>query len=211
MTDHATVSLVQANLTLPSTTTQIGISLVMLLALWPTRRRAVAVLNRWGLRGPTELDPDAAQADLKRRRLAYPGLYLALTLAASPWRPAPALALAVLLAAILLAGAIDWQHGRAAAPAGTSSTPLPGTRRRARAPWRSSPLAGGAGRGATRPSRRGRTGGPLRGGLALTVAILMAAAGVPAERGGARRPGRPGVGARWCAGHLPRNPRGAGL
>jgi hypothetical protein len=60
MTDHAMSSLVQANLTLPTTLTQIGIALAMLLVLWPGRRRAGELLQRWGATEPTDVETDEA-------------------------------------------------------------------------------------------------------------------------------------------------------
>lgn len=153
MTDHATAGLVQANLTLPTTLTQIGIAVVMLLVLWPPRRHAGDLLRRWGVGEPTALETDEALRYLRRRRLAYPALYLVTSLGTSLWLPEPALILAILLAGGLLGEAIDWQQGRGAARIGTqhgSVTPAlrSCTAQRARAqmpaliPWWSLALAG---------------------------------------------------------------------
>jgi hypothetical protein len=132
MTDHAVSSLVQANLTLPTTLTQIGIALVMLFALWPHRRQAGELQRRWGVGEPTGLETDEALRYLRHRRLAYPGLYLVISLGTSLWLPEPPLIFAVLLAGGLLGEAIDWQRGRGATWVRTSA-PRSSTAQRARA------------------------------------------------------------------------------
>jgi hypothetical protein len=144
MTDHAMSTLFHANLTLPTTLTQIGVAAVMLLAGWPSRRAAGALLQRWGAVEPTELETDEALRYLERRRLAYPALYLAISLATSLLLPDPALILAVLLTGALLGEVIDWQRGRRAARPHSSTAPRSSTADPAPPliPWWSLALAG---------------------------------------------------------------------
>lgn len=58
----------------------LGIGLVLLLALWPTPERATRLLKRWGVADPDPAERAEALRYLKRRRLAYPWLYVASSL-----------------------------------------------------------------------------------------------------------------------------------
>lgn len=76
--------------------------LALLLALWPTRRHAGRLLMRWGVAAPDEHDTAVGARYLRRRRLWYPWLFLAL-----PFFPLPLghfFTLGPLLAALLLGG-----------------------------------------------------------------------------------------------------------
>jgi hypothetical protein len=147
MTDHTTASPVLANITVPAVLVHVGFAAVLLLALWPVRSRAAGLLRRWGVGDPTELETDEALRYLRRRRLCYPGLYLAISLGASlvapEPAPLPALVLAVLLAGGLIADVIGWQPGTAATSADTSAPRQPARGQPARAliPWWSFTLA----------------------------------------------------------------------
>lgn len=88
MTNHAVSFFVQTNFAIPAREGEahlrqmaaglpdVAIAVVLLLALWPVRSRAVALLRRWGVDDPTDVETDDALSYLRRRRLAYPGLYL---------------------------------------------------------------------------------------------------------------------------------------
>jgi hypothetical protein len=119
---------VQANLAVPAVLPQVGIAAVLLLALWPVRSRAVVLLRRWGVGDPTERETDDALRYLKRRRLAYRGLYLAISLGSLLWPepvPLPALVLAFLLAGGFLAEVLSWPRATAAVPTDTSAPRQP--------------------------------------------------------------------------------------
>lgn len=68
------------DLTLATIGVSLAIGLVLLLALWPSPDRATRLLKRWGVADPDEAERAEALRYLKRRRLAYPWLYVASSL-----------------------------------------------------------------------------------------------------------------------------------
>lgn len=68
------------DLTWPIIGVSLGVGLVLLLALWPSPDRATRLLKRWGVPDPDEVERAEALRYLKRRRLAYPWLYVASSL-----------------------------------------------------------------------------------------------------------------------------------
>lgn len=182
MADHAVASLVQANAILPTTLTQIGSAAAMLLAVWPTRRHAGTLLQRWEPVEPTLLVTDEVLRGLRRRRLAYFGLYLVISLATSLWVSDTVLILGLLLASGLLGDVSDCQRRKGAARADTS---MP------RSSTASVVAEGPYGRRRDLRSRRRKAwvSRPVALGAALLMALVMAGcattiSGVPAASTG---------------------------
>jgi hypothetical protein len=81
-----------------------GIGLVLLIALWPLPARAVRLLERWGVAEPDGHETNEALRYLKRRRVLYPALYVAISVATSLYLPAGAEVLSTALASLLVGG-----------------------------------------------------------------------------------------------------------
>ncbi|MFD9734750.1 hypothetical protein [Umezawaea sp. NPDC059074] len=87
------------------------VGLMLLIALWPTDKTAAKVLRKWHVADPTPAQVAESKVYLKRRRLLYPWLFLAIGYGASKLLPAadyfvPQILLTV-LAGMLLAELIS--------------------------------------------------------------------------------------------------------
>lgn len=81
-----------------------GIGLVLFIVLWPLPARATRLLERWGVAEPDGLETNEALRYLKRRRILYPGLYLTISLATSPYLQGNTDLWSTVLACLLVGG-----------------------------------------------------------------------------------------------------------
>ncbi|QYN41055.1 hypothetical protein K1T35_47795 (plasmid) [Pseudonocardia sp. DSM 110487] len=122
----------------------IGIAAVLLLAVWPTRRDAIRLIQRLGISDPTDLEIDEARRYLKRHRIPYAVIYLTLSTVTSLVLPSgrpplEAILLAVALTGGFIAEGIAWSSGHTATPGGA---PAPQYTARALIPGWTVTLAG---------------------------------------------------------------------
>jgi hypothetical protein len=80
-----------------------AIGVVLLIALWPLPARAARLLERWGVAEPDTDETNEALRYLKRRRVLYPALYVAISVATSLYLPGTAM-FSTVLASLLVGG-----------------------------------------------------------------------------------------------------------
>jgi len=106
---------------LTATPIYIGYTLVLFLALWPTRRGVTKLLRRHDPAEPTDTEIDSALRQLFLRRLPYPAVFLGFTIVATgallPYERigGHVIALVVATVGLLLAEVITWVTTRGGA------------------------------------------------------------------------------------------------